>query len=74
MLLHIFSIFPSCHSSSTGNSSKASLTSLNSFAESAGMNVILEKQFANCLKDDDITNQENEVNKFINDIKTKLKG
>lgn len=55
-------------------STEAALSDLVSFAESAGMKVILEKQFANCLKDDDITNQENEVNKFINDIKTKLKG
>lgn len=54
-------------------STEASLTSLISFAESAGMNVILEKQFYNCLKDDDILNQENEVEKFINDVKNKIK-
>lgn len=54
-------------------STEASLTSLISFAESAGMNVILEKQFYNCLKDDDILNQENEVEKFINEVKNKIK-
>lgn len=54
-------------------STEASLTSLNSFAESAGMNVILEKQFYNCLNDSDILNQEDELNKFINDIKNKIK-
>lgn len=54
-------------------SSEAALTSLVSFAESAGMNVILDKQFYNCLKDDDILNQEQELNKFISDVKAKIK-
>lgn len=51
----------------------ASLTSLISFAESAGMNVILEKKFYNCLKDTDILNYEEDINNLINDIKSKLK-
>lgn len=55
-------------------STEASLTSLISFAESAGMDVILDKQFFNCLKSDDILKQECELNKFIQDVKTKIKG
>ena len=52
---------------------EAALTSLASFAESAGMNLILDKQFHNCLKEDDILSQEEEINKFIDDIKKKIK-
>ena len=52
----------------------ASLTSLNSFAESAGMKVILEEKFYNCLKDSDILNQEDKINKFINKLKEKIKN
>lgn len=55
-------------------STEASLTSLISFAESAGMEVLLEKQFYNCLNDSDILNQEEEINKFISDIKEKIKS
>ena len=55
-------------------STEASLTSLISFAESAGMDVILDKQFYNCLNDTDILNQEEEINKFISDIKEKIKS
>ena len=54
-------------------STEAALTSINSFAESAGMNVILEKQFYNCLNDCDILNHEEELNKFIDDVKSKIK-
>ena len=54
-------------------STEASLTSLISFAESAGMEVILEKQFYNCLNDNDILNQESDLNKFISDVKSKIK-
>ena len=54
-------------------STEAALTSLASFAESAGMNLILDKQFHNCLKEDDILSQEEEINKFIDDIKKKIK-
>ncbi len=52
----------------------ASLTSLNSFAESAGMKVILEEKFYNCLKDSDILSQEDKINKFINSVKEKVKS
>ena len=54
-------------------STEAALTSLASFAESAGMNLILDKQFHNCLKENDILSQEEEINKFIDDIKKKIK-
>ena len=54
-------------------STEAALTSLASFAESASMNLILDKQFHNCLKEDDILSQEEEINKFISDIKSKIK-
>ena len=37
------------------------------------MKVILEEKFYNCLKDSDILNQEYELNKFINDVKNKIK-
>lgn len=52
----------------------ASLTSLNSFAESAGMKVILEEKFYNCLRDSDILEQEEKINKFINSVKEKVKS
>lgn len=55
-------------------STEAALTSLISFAESAEMNVILDKQFYNCLKDNDILNQEEELNNFIKEIKYKIKN
>lgn len=54
-------------------STEASLTSLISFAEEAGMNVILDKQFYNCLGDSDILNQGEELEKFIKDVKDKVK-
>lgn len=53
-------------------STDAALTSLISFAESAGMNVILEKQFHDCLNPEDILNMN--LDDFISDIKTKLKN
>ena len=55
-------------------SSEASLSSLISFAESSGMNVILDKQFYNCLNDKDILAQEQDIMNFIQDIKIKLKN
>lgn len=54
-------------------STEAALTSLASFAESAQMNLIVDKQFHNCLNGDDILLQEDEVNKFIEEIKKKIK-
>jgi len=52
----------------------SSLTSLNSFAESAGMKVTLEEKFYNCLKDSDILKQEDKINTFINLVKEKVKN
>lgn len=52
----------------------SSLTSLNSFAEAAGMKVILEEKFYNCLKDSDILKQEEKINKLISSIKEKIKN
>lgn len=52
----------------------ASLTSLNSFAEAAGMKVILEEKFYNCLKPKDILEQEEKINNFIISIKEKIKN
>ena len=54
-------------------STEAALTSLISFAESAKMNVILDKQFFNCLEDADILSQENELSKFVDEIKYNIK-
>lgn len=53
-------------------STEAALSDLNSFAESAGMKVVLEKKFSNCLKDSDILSHEYDLNKFISDIKKML--
>lgn len=55
-------------------SSEASLSSLISFAESACMDVILDKQFYNCLDDKDILSQEQNIMKFIDELKNKLKN
>ena len=52
----------------------ASLTSLNSFAEAAGMKIILEEKFYNCLKPKDILEQEEKINNFIISIKEKIKN
>lgn len=54
-------------------SEEAALNSLISFGESAGMNLILKKEFGNCLNDKDILNKDEEVNKFIDDVKAKIK-
>lgn len=54
-------------------STEASLSSLISFAESAKMKVILDKQFFNCLEDADILSQENELSKFVDEIKNNIK-
>lgn len=55
-------------------STEAALSSLISFSEAAGMEVILDKQFYDCLNASDILNQEQELNKFIEDVKTKIKN
>ena len=49
-------------------SSEAALSSLLSFAESAKMDVVLTKEFNNCLFANDILNKENEVENFIQEL------
>ena len=53
-------------------STEAAINSLISFAENAGMDVVLTKQFNNCLNGEDILSKTDEVNKLISDIKTKV--
>ena len=53
-------------------STEASLSDLHSFAESAEMNCILDAQFYDCLNDTDILNQEEKIDNFIKELKTKL--
>ena len=53
-------------------STEAALTSLISFAEASGMNVILDKKFNNCLNSDDILSQQTEIDNFINELKNKI--
>lgn len=52
-------------------STEASTTSLISFAESAGMDVILKRDFNDCLNSTDILNKEDEINIFFEEIKKK---
>lgn len=49
---------------------ESAINSLTSFAESAGMEVIYDKEFNNCLNFKDILTKEEEINKLISDIKT----
>lgn len=51
---------------------ESAINSLTSFAESAGMEVIYDKEFNNCLDFKDILDKEDEINEFINDIKAKI--
>lgn len=51
-------------------STESSLSDLISFAEAAKMNVILDKQFYDCLDFKDILNKEDEINKFILEVKS----
>ena len=48
------------------------INSLTSFAESAGMDVIFDKEFNNCLNTKDILHYDNEVNQFIDDVVAKI--
>lgn len=50
-------------------STEASLSDLHSFAESAEMTCILDKQFYDCLDANDILNKENEIDSLISEIK-----
>lgn len=53
-------------------STEAAITSLQSFAENAGMNVVLTKQFNHCLNSDDIFQKCDEITNLISDIKSKI--
>lgn len=53
-------------------STEAAMTSLNSFAESAGMKVIYQHQFNECLLADDILEHQEEIDKVIQDIIKKI--
>ncbi len=55
-------------------STETSLTSLNSFTDVTNMKIILKHQFYNCLKSNDILSHENEINKFIKEVKEKIKS
>lgn len=50
-------------------STEAAITSLISFAENSGMEVVLTCEFNHCLNSDDIKNKSYEVDKLINNIK-----
>ncbi len=49
---------------------ESAINSLASFAESAGMEIILTKEFNHCLNSKDILQNETEINEFIQNIKT----
>lgn len=53
-------------------STESVINSLTSFAESAGMDVIFDKEFNDCLNAKDILTYDEEVNNFIEDLKTKI--
>lgn len=53
-------------------STESSLSDLQSFAESAEMNCILNMEFYDCLQENDILNQEQKITSFINELKTKI--
>lgn len=53
-------------------STEAAITSLQSFAENAGMDVVLTKQFNNCLNNEDILTKCDEIDALISDIKSKI--
>lgn len=54
-------------------STEAAITSLISFAENAGMDVVLTKEFNHCLNSDDIKSKSYEVDKLISEIKNLVK-
>lgn len=54
-------------------STEAALTSLNNFADSAGMKVVFHYQFNECLLADDIKNKEDNINKMIDELIKKIK-
>ena len=54
-------------------STESALTSLNSFADSAGMKIIYQYQFNECLMAEDILEKVEEVNKMIQSLIKKIK-
>lgn len=54
-------------------STEAAITSLNSFADSAGMKVIYQYQFNECLLAEDILEKNEEINKMIEQLIKKIK-
>jgi len=54
-------------------STEAALTSLNSFADSAGMMLVFHYQFNECLLADDILEKQEEINKMCDDLIKKIK-
>lgn len=54
-------------------STEAAITSLNSFADSAGMKVVYQYQFNECLLAEDILEKYEEVNKMIQELIKKIK-
>ena len=55
-------------------STDGALTSLGSFADSSGMNMVYHNEFNECLDFDDILKQEDKINKMIEEIKKILKN
>ena len=53
-------------------STEAVINSLTSFAESAKMEIILDKEFNKCLNAEDILTKDEELRNFINTVKSKL--
>lgn len=51
----------------------SALNSLENFCESSKMNLIIKKQFYNCLKEEDILNNKDEIDNFIEEIKNAMK-
>ncbi len=54
-------------------STEAALTSLNSFADSAGMKVVFNYQFNECLLADDILEKQEDIDTMIDDLIKKIK-
>jgi len=55
-------------------STDGALTSLGSFADSSGMKMVYHKEFNECLKYNDILEQEEEITKTIDEIKKIIKN
>jgi len=55
-------------------STDGALTSLGSFADSSGMNMVYHRQFNECLAFEDILKQEENINKMLEEIKKIIKN